>query len=198
MCVSTVFFSIRLGSVADRISGLALSILWGGCLRIYRLYIYKQTKIKNKNPTISNNLTTVGNFIDLDRFTVIFQPNIGVSQNISKCKIQQKPIPNSVCSYNIMNSVFVRADSYAIGIKVNNSLEPWYSIDTMRCKALKILGFAMRWIKDFFLNNSVKTSLHLALVKPILDYLGPKYYKNRACERVKKSNANSRGIRILF
>jgi hypothetical protein len=109
---------------------------------------------------------------DLDSFVYWFK-NIGLSLNVSKCKIltytrSRSPI---IYSYNILGSEILRANESVIdlGFKLTSSLDPRPHIDMVCCKALKILGFINRLASDFKLDSSFKL-LYCTLVRPILEY----------------------------
>jgi len=89
---------------------------------------------------------------NLDSFVNWFK-NIGLSLNISKCKIltytrSRSPI---IHSYNILGSAILRTNESFIdlGFKLTSSPDPRPHIDMVCCEALKILGFIIRLARDF-------------------------------------------------
>jgi hypothetical protein len=93
---------------------------------------------------------------DLGSFINWFK-NIGLSLNISKCKILTYTRSRStiIHSYDILGSKYLHA---------NESV-----IDILCCKGLTILGLISRLDRNFKLDSSFKL-IYCTLVRPILEY----------------------------
>jgi hypothetical protein len=109
---------------------------------------------------------------DLNRFSNWFN-TLGLTLNFPKCKIMTfTRSRSSLISQYFLNSkaVFRAVDCNTdLGFKLNSNLDPSNHIEHVCCKALKILGFIMRFTKDFNPNLSLE-ALFCALVRPILEY----------------------------